>query len=92
MKKVFVFLFILGLTISGTSSSVAFASDMAYKETILDQGWDWFTTLGKSGLEKERILVENKAERLKRYSEKLAKQMSQDANNVAADAKKKLGF
>jgi len=70
----------------------AYAADFAYKETPLDQMWDGFTTLGKQSAEKERILAENKAERLKRYAEKMGKQAEKDSQRAAADAKKKLGF
>lgn len=79
------------LAISALTGS-AYAVDVQYKETVLDQAWDWGTTLGKSGLEKERILAENKAERMKRYAERVAKQAEKEASAAAADAKKKLGF
>lgn len=68
------------------------AGENACPGTPLDGAWDWFTTLGKKGLEKDRVLLENNAERAKRCAEKIAKQAQKDAGNAAADAKKKLGF
>lgn len=91
MKR-FASLFLALLLIFAVAAPVTFAAGMEYKETPLDSAWDWYTTLGKSGLEKEKILAQNKAERLQKYSERLAKQMEKDAGNAAADAKKKLGF
>lgn len=90
MKRFMVIFFIIIMAFA-VASPASFAG-MEYKETPLDSAWDWWTTLGKSGLEREQILVKNKAERLQRYSEKLAKEMQKDANSAAEDAKKKLGF
>ncbi len=93
MKTLKVWMLALVLAFTALSvTTTAYAADLEYKETVLDQAWDWGTTLGKSGLEKERILAENKAERMKRYAEKVAKQAQKEAGNAAADAKKKLGF
>lgn len=93
MKRFKVWMFALMLAVSAVSmAGSAYAVDLQYKETVLDQAWDWGTTLGKSGMEKERILAENKAERMKRYAEKVAKQAEKEAGAAAADAKKKLGF
>ena len=89
--KVWMLVLALGLmTLSAARS--AYAIDIQYKETVLDQAWDWGTTLGKSGLEKEKILAENKAERMKRYAEKVAKQAEKEASATASDMKKKLGM
>lgn len=70
----------------------AYAGDANCKDTPLDGIWDWYTTLGKQGLEKDQVLAQNKADRLKRCLEKAAKQAGEAASQAAADAKKKLGF
>ena len=92
MKRWISLFLALFLVLSVMPGKNVWAADYEYKATPLDQAWDWYTTLGKSGMEKERVLAENNAERLKRHAEKLAKQMNKDAGNAAADAKKKLGF
>ena len=91
MKRFMVIIFIIALAFT-VAAPASFAAGLEYKETPLDSAWDWWTTMGKSGLEKEQILAKNKAERLQRYSEKTAKELQKDANAAAADAKKKLGF
>ena len=92
MKKLMALCLILLVMLSIAPLNTAYASGLEYKNTPLDDVWDWATTLGKSGLEKDKILAENQAERLKRHAEKLGKQMQADASSAAADAKKKLGF
>ena len=89
--KVWMLALVLAFT-SLTMIAPAHAAEMQYHETALDNAWDWATTLGKSGLEKEKVLAENKSERMKRYAEKVAKEAQKEAGNAAADAKKKLGF
>ena len=79
MRK-FLAMFLVCLMVA-SSVSVAPAWAAECEDTILDKVWDWVTTLGKEGLEKDKILAKNKAERLKRCAEKKAK-----------EAKKKLGF
>lgn len=93
MKNFKALIIAFAVAVAGLSAaSTAYALDVQYKETVLDQAWDWATTLGKSGLEKETILAQNKAERMKRHAEKLAKQAEKEAGQAASDMKKKLGF
>ncbi len=80
------------LTFSVLYTAPAYAANVDCKETILDNGWDWYTTLGKQGMEKDQILAQNKADRLKRCVEKAAKAAGDAASKASADAKKKLGF
>lgn len=91
-KRILSFVFVVAFACSMVPARPVYAADYEYKETPLDQMWDGFTTLGKQGAEKERILAENKAERLKRYAEKMGKQAKIDSERASADAKKKLGF
>lgn len=80
MKRAIAILFIFTLIFSGVTTDKAFAAAQC-EETVLDKVWDWATTLGKEGLEKNQILAENKAERAKRCAEK-----------VKQDLKKKMGL
>ena len=92
MKKYATLFLVMLLTFSALSTVPAYAGDVNCKETILDNGWDWYTTLGKQGMEKDQILAQNKADRLKRCVEKAAKEAGDAASKAGADAKKKLGF
>ena len=48
--------FLALLLISSVMPAVTvWAGEYEYKTTPLDQAWDWWTTLGKSGMEKDRI-------------------------------------
>ena len=91
-KRILLLLLVVVLVFSMAPINKAYASNYEYKETVLDQTWDWFTTLGKQGAAKDRILAENKAERLKRYVDQIVRQAGKDAGNAASDTKKKLGF
>lgn len=89
MKKMLLAAF-LAVALIGSGS--AYAADGMCKENVLDKAWDWSQTLGKSGLDKESVLMKNKAERAQRCAEKLAKQAKKDAGKAADDMKKKLGL
>lgn len=80
------------LTFSAVSAVPAYAAEAQCKENVLDGAWDWYTTLGKQGMEKDQIIAQNKADRLKRCVEKAAKEAGDAASKASADAKKKLGF
>jgi len=88
MKRM-IFAAFLAVALMGSSSAYAAGN---CKETPLDKVWDWSQTLGKSGLDKESVLMKNKAERAQRCAEKLAKQAKKDADKAAGDMKKKLGL
>ncbi len=90
MKRLLSFCLVLLLAFSLVPSG--FAADPAYQPTPLDNMYDWFTTLGKSGAEKDQILLENKMKRLEKHAQKMAQQAGKDMENAAADAKKKMGF
>ncbi|MDD5217961.1 MAG: hypothetical protein PHN49_11225 [Candidatus Omnitrophica bacterium] len=90
MKRFLVLM--LALMLVWTSIPLVSYAATEYKETALDKTWDWATTLGKQGLEKDRIIVQNKSERMKRHAEKIAKQAQKDAGKAAKDMKKKMGF
>lgn len=92
MKRFTALVFAFLMIFSAVATTPSYAGVSAYKPTVLDNVYDWWTTLGKDGIEKERILAENKAERLKRYAEKQAEQMKKDAEKAGNDMKKKLGM
>ena len=80
------------LAFASVGADVSYAGGMEYKATPLDNMWDWATTLGKDGVEKQQILAQNKAERLKRHAEKMAKKAQKNAEKAGADMKKKFGM
>ena len=88
----FSFLFAAFLADSILSVGNVYAGDMSCNETVFDKAWDWGTTLGKSGLDKESKLMQNRAERAQKCAEKIAKQAQKDAGKAADDMKKKLGI
>lgn len=93
MKRISVFLFAILLAVASVGADVSYAgSGYEYKPTPLDNMWDWATTLGKDGVEKQQILAQNKAERMKRHAEKMAAKASKDAEKAGKDMKKKLGM
>ena len=71
-------------------SSVSFAAE--YKDNPIDQAGDWFATMGKSGMEKDSILAQRKAERAAKFAEREAKKLAKEAEKAGNDAKKSLGF
>ncbi len=70
MKKSLIFLLVLVFALSSASFNIAYAAQ--YQENALDKAYDWATTLGKSENEKNQIIAEHQAERLKKYAEKEA--------------------
>ena len=91
MKKISMLFAAAFLAVSVFTVSPAYAGGQC-DETVLDKAWDWGTTLGKKGLEKDKVLMKNKAERAQRCAEKVAKQAKAAAEKSAADMKKKLGL
>lgn len=92
MKKMFSFLFAAFLAVFVLSTRNVYAGDVSCNETIMDTAWEWGTTLGKSGLDKDSILMKNKAERAQKCAERVAKQAQKAAGQAADDMKKKLGL
>jgi len=89
MRKLVIAFFVFTLMLGGVS--VAFAADCT-KDTPFDQAWDWATTLGKQGLEKDQILVKNKADRVAVCTKKEAEKAAAEAQKAGEAMKKKLGF
>ncbi len=90
-KNIFAGVLVALLIGAGVMSSPAFAGQ-EYQENIADKAWDWATTLGKSGADKDQVLAQNKAERVKRYAEHEAKVAQQEAGKAGKDLKKNLGM
>lgn len=59
----------------------AFTGCNACEETVLTKIGDWAATIGKSGMDKDKVLVERKANRAAKCAEQ-----------SAGDLKKKMGF
>ena len=70
----------------------AYAADVNCKDNILDNAWDQYTTLGKKGMEKDQILAQNRADRLKRCLGMSAKKAADAASKTSTEEKKKLGL
>ena len=92
MKKFSVLFLAMFLALSVISVNHAYAADNACAETVLDKTWDWYTTIGKSGMDKDQVLLKNKAERAQKCAEKMAKKAQKEAGEAAGDLKKKLGM
>ncbi len=73
-------------------SPAALAGGGDYKDTPFDKLGDWMATLGKSGLEKDQILAERQAARLKRHAEIQAKKAKHEAEKAGKDMKEKMGY
>jgi len=93
---------VFALSFSALSPKMVYAGE-EYQDTALDQMGDWFATLGKSGTEKDQILMQRKADRLKHFmerkaekagkeAEKGAEEAAQEAEKAGEDVKKGLGF
>lgn len=72
------------------SSLSAYAAE--YKDTPIDQAGDWFATLGKQGLEKDRVLAERKADRMAKFAAREAEKARKEAEKAGKDMQKKLGL
>ena len=92
MKKLAAILLALVFVFSVAPMPASYAAGDACEDNVLDQVWDWFTTLGKEGVEKQRILAENKADRLSRCAERQAKKAQAEAQKQSEDTKKKFGL
>lgn len=64
------------------------AHERANKNAIFNRISDWFSTVGKSGEEKEKILEERKIERAGKRAEKEAKKAQKKAEKEASKAQK----
>ncbi|MBN1687646.1 MAG: hypothetical protein JW893_00950 [Candidatus Omnitrophica bacterium] len=74
MKRIFVLLLVVGMSFSLMGCD-------ACKENALNKAGDWVATLGKDGVEKDKVLAGRKADRAKKCAEQKAGEM-----------KKKLGM
>ncbi len=92
MKKLSVLFLAAFFAVAVLATGNAYAGDVSCSENVLDKAWDWGTTLGKSGLDKDSILMQNKAKRAQKCAEKLAKNAQKEAGKAADDMKKKLGL
>ncbi|MEI7750871.1 MAG: hypothetical protein WCJ71_02170 [Candidatus Omnitrophota bacterium] len=90
MRKLMAVFFLLAL-MSGGFSPTAFAADCT-KDTPADQVGDWLGTFGKTGIEKDQIMAQRKADRLMACAQKQAKAVATAAQKAGNDMKKKLGF
>lgn len=62
MRKFVIAFFALALTLGGVSAT-AYATN-CYQDNSINKTGDWFATLGKKGLEKKRVLIERKHDRI----------------------------
>ncbi len=92
MKKLSAVFFAAFLVVSMFAVSPVYAANVNCNETPLDKAWDWGTTLGKSGLDKETKLAQNRSERAQKCAEKIAKQAQKDAGKAIDGMQKKLGL
>lgn len=90
MRKLVIAFFVLALMLGGLSVA-AYAADCT-KDTGFDKVWDWATTMGKKDMEKDQILVKNKADRVAACTKREAEKAAKEAEKAGKDMKKKLGF
>ena len=84
---------ICGIILNGVFSFRAgLYHDANCKDNVLDNAWDQYTTLGKKGMEKDQILAQNRADRLKRCLGMSAKKAADAASKTSTEEKKKLGL
>jgi len=91
MKRILTLILILAVAFAAQPIDKAYAS-MEYKDNVIDQAGDWAATLGKSGVEKEQVLAQRKAERLKKHAERMAAKKAKEAEKAGKEMKKKMGF
>ncbi len=100
--RIIVMLIALSFLFLGVPAAVVHAAP-EYNETVFDKMGDGFATIGKSGAEKDQILAQRKADRLKKFTEREAKKAAKkaqkemksagkDAKKAGGDMKKKMGF
>ena len=101
MKSIFVMMLVGLFAFSATPATPAYAGEkgasaMGYEHasenSVFNRVGDWFATIGKSGAEKDQILAERKAARMKKHAEKEAKKMGKSADSAGKDMKKKVSY
>lgn len=84
---------VLGMGIA--TQPVQAAEMVGQQDTVIDRIGDWFATLGKSGMEKDAILTQRKADRLTKRAEQRAregaKKAERELNQAGKDLQKSLG-
>ena len=92
MKRFMTVFFVFALMFSALPLTTVCYAASGYEDNALDQAGDWFATLGKKDLEKNRILAERKAARMARHAEKEAQKAAKEAEKAGGDLKKKFGM
>ena len=77
MSKWMVFVLALTLVAGPTTSAMA-GSDVS-QDSVVDKAGDWFATLGKSGADKDQILIQRRTERIAKRMQKAVKEGSEKA-------------
>ena len=91
MKRLVTAAIVLSLMFSAVPMNLCYAGTQ-YQENAVDKAGDWFATLGKKNLERDRILAQRRAERMARHTEREARKVQREAEKARADAQKKLGY
>jgi len=86
MKKIFSAIMIAFMMFSVLPVTTAYAEE-TYQENALDKMSDWAATIGKDGVEKDKVLAERKMERQRKHAEKKAAQLKKQAEKKTAKAK-----
>jgi hypothetical protein len=64
--------------VAGPTASALAASDVS-QDSVVDKAGDWFATLGKSGSEKDQILIQRRSERIAKRMQKAVEDGSKKA-------------
>ncbi len=89
MKRIFSAILVGFMLFSVVPMTVAYASEAAYQENVMDKMSDWAATIGKDKVERDKILTTRKAERQRKHIEKKAAQMKKKADKKAQEMKRK---
>jgi hypothetical protein len=63
MRKLVIAFFAFALMLGEVSATAYAANCYAVRDTSIDKAKDWFATLGKKGMEKNRVLAKRKRDR-----------------------------
>jgi hypothetical protein len=91
MNRVFALVLALAFMISVVPVGDVYAAG-GYNDNVVDQAGDWFATLGKEGVDKDKVLAERKAKRMAKYAETQARKAKKEVEKAGKDMKKKMGL
>jgi len=86
--KVIAWMLVIMLSVSVPVYALPDAASSIAQDNVVDKVGDWAATIGKSGIEKDKILAERKATRVAKKAERKAKKAAREAEKEARKAAK----